>query len=138
MIPNPVTIAYNQTVEQAMQAMARYKIRRLPVTKDDKLVGVISDRDVRQLGRRPSLKLPVTEQDEAYLSLPVEEIMTPMVITIREYDTVETAIKLLLKNTISGLPVVDRQGALIGMLSQTDILKYCLTLLEREAEDSPD
>jgi acetoin utilization protein AcuB len=136
MIPNPITIAHNQTVEQAMQLMASYKIRRLPVIKGGKLAGIVSDRDIRQLGRRPSLKLPVTEQENAYLNLPVEEVMTPTVITIREYDTVRTAIELLLENTISGLPVVDRQGMLVGMLSNTDILKYCISLLEQEEERS--
>ena len=138
MLPNPITIAHNQNIGQAIQLMANYKIRRLPVTKSGKLAGIISDRDIRQLGRRPSLKLPASEQEEAYLNLPVEEAMTPTVITIREYDTVQTAIEVLLKNTISGLPVVDRQGALVGMLSNTDVLKYYLTLLEQEEEQSSD
>jgi len=134
MIPNPVTISYDQTVEQAIQLMARYKIRRLPVTKSGKMMGIITDRDVRQLGRRPNLKLPISEQDEAYLKLSVEEVMTPGVIMVREYDTVRTAIEVLLKNTISGLPVVDRRGELVGVVSQTDILKYCLDLLEQQTD----
>lgn len=138
MIPNPITIAHNQTVEQATQLMARYKIRRLPVIKGGKLAGIVSDRDLRQLGRRPSLKLPVTEQEEAYQNLSVEEVMTPAVITVREYDTIKTAIELMLKNTISGLPVVDRQDTLVGMLSNTDILKHCLTVLEQQEEQSSD
>ena len=138
MIPNPVTIAPNQTVQKAMQLMASYKIRRLPVIKGSELVGIVSDRDIRQLGRRPSLKLPVNEQEEAYLNLPIEEVMTPGLITVREYDTVETAIELLLKNAISGLPVVDRQGTLVGMLSNIDLLKYCLDLLQQVEEQSSD
>ncbi len=136
MILNPITIAHSQTVEQATQLMARYKIRRLPVIKDGKMVGIVSDRDLRQLGRRPSLKLLATEQEEAYQNLSVEEAMTPTVITVREYDTIKTAIELMLKNTISGLPVVDRQDTLVGMLSNTDILKHCLTLLEQEEDRS--
>ena len=134
MIPNPITIAHDQTVEQAMALMGRYKVRRLPVTKAGKLAGIVSDRDVRQLAGRPSIKLPKSESDEAYRNLPVEEIMTPNVLTIREFDTLQSAITSLLENRISGLPVVDGQGALVGMLSETDILKHYLRLLDREED----
>ena len=134
MIPNPITIAHDQTVEQAMALMGRYKVRRLPVTKAGKLAGIVSDRDVRQLAGRPSIKLPKSESDEAYRNLPVEEIMTPNVLTIREFDTLQSAITSLLENRISGLPVVDQQGALVGMLSETDILKHYLRLLDREED----
>jgi acetoin utilization protein AcuB len=132
MTPNPVTIAHDQTVGKAIEMMARRDIRRLPVTNEGKLVGIISDRDLRQLSSRPSLKLPKTDQDEAYLQLPVEEAMTLNVITIRESHTVQDAIGLMLKHKISGLPVVDRDGALAGILSEQDVFKFCLDLLDRE------
>lgn len=134
MTPHPITIAHNQTVGKAMELMARHDIRRLPVTKDGKLVGIISDRDLRQMGGRPSLKLHKTDQDDAYLQLPVEEAMTLNVITIREHQTVQDAITSMVKNKISGLPVVDREGTLVGILSEQDVLKYCLSILEREAD----
>ena len=117
-----------------MAMMGRYKVRRLPVTKAGNLVGIISDRDVRQLGGRPSIKLPQSELDEAYRKLPVDEVMTPNVLTIREFDTLQSAITLMLRNRISGLPVIDRQGALVGMLSETDILKHYLSFLEGEED----
>jgi len=134
MTPNPITIPHNQTVGKAMELMARYDIRRLPVIQDGKLVGIISDRDLRQMGSRPSLKLPRTDQDDAYLQLPVQEAMTLSVITIREHNTVQDAIKSMVKNKISGLPVVDRDGTLVGVISDQDVLKYCLTILDREAD----
>lgn len=134
MIPKPVTITPDQTIGRAMEMMARYDFRRLPVVKEGKLVGIITDRDVRQLAGRPSLKLPKTAQDEAYLNLPVEEAMTPSVITIRDSQPVQEAIQVMLKHKISGLPTVDRQGQLTGMLSIQDVLKYCLDLLDREAD----
>jgi len=134
MTPNPITIAHNQTVGKAIEIMSRHDIRRLPVTKDGKLVGIISDRDLRQMGSRPSLKLPKSDQDDVYLKLPVEEAMTLNVITIREYNTVQDAIKSMVKNKITGLPVVDRDGTLTGVLSEMDVLKYCLSILDREAD----
>ncbi len=134
MTPNPITIAHHQTVGKAIETMTRRDIRRLPVTKDGKLVGIISDRDLRQMGGRSSLKLPKSDQDETYLQLPVEEAMTLNVITIRENQPVQEAITLMVKNKISGLPVVDRERNLVGILSEQDVLKYCLGILDREAE----
>jgi acetoin utilization protein AcuB len=134
MIPTPVTITPDQTIGRAIELMARYDIRRLPVVKEGKLVGIITDRDVRQLGGRPTLKLPKTAQDDAYLNLPVEEAMTLNVITIRANQPVQDAIQVMLKHKIGGLPTVDPQGRLAGMLSTQDVLKYCLDLLDRETD----
>ena len=132
MTPDPVTIAHNQTVGKAIEIMARHDIRHLPVIKDGKLVGIISDRDLRQMGGRPSLMLPKTDRDDAYLELPVKEAMTLNVITIREHNTVQDVITLMVKNKISSLPVVDRDGTMVGIVSEQDVLKFCLSILERE------
>jgi len=134
MIPKPVTITPDQTIGRALELMARYDIRRLPVVKEGKLVGIITDRDVRQLTGRPTLKLPKTAQDDAYLNLPVEEAMTLNVITIRDNQPVQQAIQVMLKHKIGGLPAVDRQDQMVGMLSVQDVLKYCLDLLDRESD----
>jgi acetoin utilization protein AcuB len=134
MTPNPITVAHGQTVGKAMELMARFDIRRLPVIRDGKLIGIVSDRDVRQMAGRPSVKLEKTAADEAYLQLPVEEVMTLNAITIRETQPVQDAIALMIKHKISGLPVVGRDGVLVGIISEQDILKYCLNLIEREAD----
>jgi acetoin utilization protein AcuB len=134
MTPNPITVEHGQTVGKAAELMARFDVRRLPVLRDGKLVGIISDRDVRQMSGRPSVKLQKTAADEAYLQLPVEEAMTLNVITIRESQPVKDAIALLLKHKIGGLPVLGRDGGLVGVLSEQDLLKYCLGILERESD----
>ncbi len=136
MTPNPITITHGQPVGKALELMRRYEIRRLPVIKDGKLAGVISDRDVRQMAGRPTVKLPKSDQDDAYLQLPVEEAMTLNAITVRDNQPVHVAIGLMLKHTISGLPVLDQDGVLVGVISQPDILKWCLRVLEREANRS--
>ena len=134
MTPNPITINHGQTVGRAMELMARYDIRRLPVIRDGKLAGVVSDRDVKQMAGRPSVKIAKTDADNAYLQLPVEEVMTLNAITVRESQPAQDAIALMIKHKISGLPVVGRDGALVGIISEQDVLKYCLSILEREAD----
>ncbi|MFZ5877261.1 MAG: CBS domain-containing protein [Nitrospirota bacterium] len=134
MTPNPITIAHGQTVGKAMELMTRFDIRRLPVIRDGKLTGIVSDRDVRQMAGRPSVKLEKTAADDAYLQLPVEEVMTLNAITVRETQPAQDAIALMIKHKISGLPVVGRDGVLVGVISEQDILKYCLNILEREGD----
>jgi acetoin utilization protein AcuB len=134
MTPNPITVAHGQTVGKAMELMARFDIRRLPVIRDGKLTGIVTDRDVRQMAGRPSVKLEKTAADEAYLQLPVEEVMTLNAITVRETQPAQDAIALMIKHKISGLPVVGRDGALVGIISEQDILRYCLNIIEREAD----
>jgi acetoin utilization protein AcuB len=134
MTPNPITVAHGQTVGKAMELMGRFDIRRLPVIRDGKLTGIISDRDVRQMAGRPSVKLEKTASDDAYLQLPVEEVMTLNAITIRESQPAQDAIALMIKHKISGLPVVGRDGVLVGIISEQDILKYCLNIIEREGD----
>lgn len=138
MTPNPITIAHGESLGKALGLMRRYEIRRLPVIKDGKLAGIISDRDIRRMAGRPTVKFPRGDQDDAYLQLPVEEAMTLNAITVRENQPVQDAITLMLRHTISGLPVLDRDGVLVGVVSQPDILKWCLRLLERDASrDAP-
>ncbi len=60
--------------------------------------------------------------------------MTLSVITIRERQSVQDAIALMVKHKISGLPVMGPDGGLAGMLSEQDVLTYCLSILEREAD----
>jgi acetoin utilization protein AcuB len=134
MTPNPITVAHGQTVGKAMELMTRFDIRRLPVIRDGKLTGIVSDRDVRQMAGRPSVKLEKTAADEAYLHLPVEEVMTLNAITVRETQPAQDAVALMIKHKISGLPVVGRDGVLVGIISDQDVLKYCLNILEREGD----
>jgi len=129
-----ITVDVKASIAEAHGMMRQHDIRRLPVTKEGKLVGIISDRDLRQMGGRASVKLPKSDRDDAYLQLPVEEAMTLNVITIRERQSVQDAIALMVTHKISGLPVIDPDGALIGVLSEQDVLKYCLSILEREAD----
>ena len=72
-----------------------------------------------RLGPQPG----ATDEEEAGQTITVGELMTPDPIVIDESATVDEAVRMLEENEISGLPVVDRDGLLIGVLSQTDIVR---------------
>ncbi len=108
MISDPITISPDATVRQALEIMRSRSISGLPVVKDEKLVGIITNRDLR------------FEKD---LSRPVSELMTPNPITIRENFDFEQALALLHKHRIEKLPVVDSAGKLVGLITVKDIQK---------------
>lgn len=108
MISDPITISPDATVRQALEIMRSRSISGLPVVKEGKLVGIITNRDLR------------FEKD---LSRPVSELMTPNPITIRENFDFEQALALLHKHRIEKLPVVDAAGKLVGLITVKDIQK---------------
>src|SRR3972149_569110 len=130
MTPNPITIDPNQPVLEALLVMYQRDIRRLPVMEGGKLVGIISDRDIKQTMGRPAL---VSRQagEEPELKLSIRDVMTQNLITVSQDDYLKDAIELLIENKISGLPVVDQDQKLVGVISAIDVLRYCLDLLDR-------
>lgn len=129
MTPDPITISPQKPVLEALLMMYQYDIRRLPVIENDRLVGILSDRDIKQLMGRPSLS--IKERDEAELDLVVGQVMIHDVITVRPDVDLREAIELMVERKFSGLPVVDRDQKLVGVLSAIDVLRYTMDLLDQ-------
>lgn len=109
MILDPVTIGPSVKLKEAVQLMARYKISGVPVTVGDKLVGILTNRDLRF---------------EENLELSVADIMTKEnLVTAKVGTTLEEAKKLLHKHRIEKLLVVDDKGNLKGLITIKDIVK---------------
>jgi IMP dehydrogenase len=108
-IENPVTIAPDATLREAKDVMARHNISGLPVVIGDrKLVGIVTDRDLRF---------------ETDLEKPVREVMTKEVVTGRALTTYDEAVAILRKHKIEKLPIVDENGRLVALLTFKDIQK---------------
>ncbi|MBI5197596.1 MAG: IMP dehydrogenase [Nitrospirae bacterium] len=109
MIREPITISPDQKIEEAIALMTRYRISGIPVTQSGKLVGILTNRDLRF---------------EKRLNLKVSEVMTKeRLITAPEGTTLEDAKALLLANRIEKLPVVDKDFCLKGLITIKDIEK---------------
>ncbi len=118
---DPVTIAPDATAGEALALMRQRRIRHLPVVDGGRLVGMLSDRDVRT-ALPSAVVLGELEEDDPAASRPVAEIMTADPLTIPPSQPVEEAARLLTEQRIGAVPVVE--GArLLGILSADDLLR---------------
>ena len=123
-----VTVKPSDSFLDAMNLVRRHGIRHLPVVEGRQVVGIVTDRDIRKASASPATSLSVHELHYLLDKITVAEIMTKPVITISADATVEDAARLLLKHRIGGLPVV-RNGELVGILTETDVLEAFLAVM---------
>ena len=116
MITEVITASPEDTVEDAIQLMRRFSIRHLPIVEDGKLVGLVTESNLR-----------------AYLSseklqLPLKEVMILNPITIDPETSIDEAARIIYKYKIGGLPVIT-EGKLVGIITITDILEAFIELM---------
>lgn len=122
---DPITLDPNVEIEAALDLCLRDQIRHLPVVEDGKLIGLLSDRDIRMGLARSSIS-DAQAQSEGRMSIPnirVFSVMSQFVIPIAPSCFLLDAAGIMVKNKISSLPVVAKEK-LLGMLTQTDILNH--------------
>ena len=109
MIQDPITLSPDHYVSEALQVMSKYSISGVPITSQGKLVGILTNRDLRF---------------ETNVAQPIKNIMTKEnLITAGEGTTLEQAKKILQKHRIEKLPVIDSEGRLKGLITIKDIEK---------------
>lgn len=119
MTPAPLTVATTATAADAGRTMASRHLRHLPVVDaDGRLVGILSDRDLRGplIGGHDSK--PAVTADT-----PVTALMTPAPITAGPDDDVGTVARVIVEHRVSALPVIDADRRLVGILSVVDVLR---------------
>ncbi len=126
MTRDPITINDDTSMIRAMHIMNEHHFRRLPVMRAGRLVGLVTDRDLKEASPSKATTLDVHEMYYLLAELQVKEIMSRDLITVSQDDTVEGAAQIMLAHTVSGLPVVDAGGSLVGIITQSDILRALL------------
>ena len=121
-----VTVSPSTTVVKAKEIIAEKKINHLLVVdQKENLIGLVSDRDVKQSWASPATALSVHELNYLLSELTVETIMTKKIITIPPGTTVERAALIMQENRISALPVIDDEK-LVGIITTTDVMEVLL------------
>lgn len=118
-----VTITPEVTLSEAHRLMANYHIRRLPVVQQGRLVGIVTLGDVRKAEPSDANSLSIWELNYLLAKLKVEAIMTRKPITISPEETIAEAAWLMLEHKISGLPVADYAGKVVGIITESDIFR---------------
>lgn len=122
MTRDPVTIRPDTSFQEALKLMRDYTFRRLPIVDPNgKLVGIVSERDLLYASPSPASTLNVWEMNYLLVRLLIGEIMTKDVITTTPETPVEDAARIMVENKIGGLPVVDTDNTVIGIITETDI-----------------
>jgi len=128
MTRNPITVAPQDSLRRAIALMQEGGFRRLPVVEEQRLVGIVTDRDIRLASNSPII-LREKWQDEYLLDNKVEVCMTPDPIIVTPDTGIEKAAGLMRDRKVGGLPVM--QGdKLVGIVTETDVLNYFIHLLE--------
>jgi acetoin utilization protein AcuB len=123
MICNVVTVTPDMTLPEAQRLMTEQGIRRLPVVENSHLVGIVTRGDTRGADPSGVTSLSTWELNDLLAKMKMGQIMTPKPITISQEATVGEAAQIMLEHKISGLPVVDGAGKLVGIITESDIFR---------------
>jgi len=129
MTTDVITVDEDTPMMKASIIIKERNIRSLPIlNKKGKLVGIVSDRDLRDASPSKATSLDVHKLNYLISTIKIEELMTTNVVVVRPDETVEFAAILMLENKISPLPVINDKSWLIGVITQTDMFRVLINI----------
>lgn len=130
MSPNPFTVTPETNVAEAFKTMKDKNIRRLPVVDKNKLVSMITLSDLNQAAPSSASTLSIYELNYLLAKTKIKDILgKTQLIAVNQNAYIEVAAKMLRENKIGGMPVVDDDGKLVGVITETDIFDSFLEIL---------
>ena len=121
-----LTVEIYDSISVARQLMSKHRVNQLPVLDRDRLMGIVTDRDIRDAYPTSMLIGRAKEIDKFAESYTVEEVMTHDVFTVEPETPLATAVALLRHHRIGSLPVV-KEKQLVGIITRSDILDFVLS-----------
>jgi acetoin utilization protein AcuB len=122
-----VPVDINDSMKDAIKLLKENDVNMLPVMEKGKLVGVLSDRDVKRSSASDATTLEIHELLFLISKIKVKDIMTKDPVTVPPDYTIEETAQVLLEKNISGVPVVDKKKV-VGIITQTDIFRALISL----------
>jgi acetoin utilization protein AcuB len=123
-----ITTDIHSSMQDAMNLMKAHRITLLPVMSKNRLVGVLTDRDLKKASASDATTLEKHELLYLLSTIKVKDIMSSNPITVPPDFTIEETAELLLANKISGVPVVDYSGNILGVITHSDLFKVIISL----------
>ncbi len=122
MTTNPITIDADATVVDAIRLLKQHKIRRLPVTKDGKLVGLVTEKMLLDYSPSKATTLDVWEMNALLSTKPVSEVMNSEPHTVSPDTELEECARIIHDRKLNGITVLDEAGHLVGIFTTSDAL----------------
>jgi len=122
MTTGPITVGPETPVLDARQLMIDKRFRHVLIAEGPKLLGIVTDRDIRLNLPSPATSLSVWEINYLLARLTVASVMTKSLVTVSPRQDTRDAARLMLDHKIGALPVVDG-GELVGIITETDLLR---------------
>ena len=123
-----ITVGLADPIRKAWELVEENQLRRFPVVEGDKLVGIITDRDIRNATASSVVLTEKKYHDFLLDTVKVESVMTPDPTTVTPDTLLDEAARMILELKVGGLPVVE-QGKLVGIITETDLIKTLVELL---------
>lgn len=123
-----ITIDINSSMQEAGHLLERHHIRMLPVMDREKLAGIITDRDLKRSSASDATSLEKHELFYLLSKVKARDIMTKNPICVTPDYTIEETARILMEHKISGAPVVDDCGGLVGIITQKDLFRVLTNL----------
>ena len=123
MTKNPITVEPDTKVDEAAALMKKNNFHRLPVVESGRLVGFFSDKEIMKVAPSPATTLAKYEITSLLAKMCVRDIMLTKIISVKEDATIEEAALLMSTHKIGGMPVISSVGAVVGVITETDIFK---------------
>lgn len=123
-----ITINPRASMQMARDLMQKHHIRSLPVLAQDKLIGLLTDRDIKRASASDATSLDAYELAFMLQGVKVEEIMSTRNITIEYDSTLSEAADLFFKDKLEAIPVMVDQTELVGILCPSDVARAFLTM----------
>ena len=137
MTRSPATVHSDALVRGVVDMMRKRKIRHLPVVdREGHLVGIVTDRNLRQVIFDPTIQERLGDLASVLNTLTVRDVMTWGVITVRPEAQIREAARLMRERKVGALPVVDGERV-VGMLTETDVLRAFQDVLDRGVLSKP-
>lgn len=123
-----ISVLPDTSINDVLAMFKKEHIRRAPVIKDGKLVGIVSERDLLNAAPSSATTLSIWEMNYLVSKVKIKQVMSKKVITVSRDTPIEEAARIMADKKIGGLPVVD-SDRVVGMITETDLFKVFLELM---------
>lgn len=125
-----ISVTPDTSVNEAMRLLKENNIRRLPVTDGHgNIIGIVTEKDLKSAMPSMATTLDIWEIHAALEKVKVEEIMTKGVITVRDNRPLEDAARIMADKKVGALPVLDENGHLVGIITESDVFRTFVKML---------